>query len=47
MKFDAEYCNYYLCLAQNNSQNVFCILIPQLLKFWKTKFEAFKPSFLN
>ncbi len=35
--------NYYKCATQD----VFCILIHQLLKFWKIKFESAKPYFLK
>jgi hypothetical protein len=34
---------YYKC----TTQNVFCILIAQLLRFWKIEFEIVKPCFLK
>jgi len=34
-------------LLQIHTQNVLCILIPQLLKFWKIKIEIVKPHFLQ
>jgi hypothetical protein len=39
--------NHCVTIIKHTILGVFCILIPQLFKFWKFKIETTKPCFLN
>ncbi len=41
------YPNHWVTITKNTTQGVLCKLIPQLLKFWKIKFESVGPYFLK
>jgi hypothetical protein len=36
-----------LFVPKHTTQGVFYMLVPQLLKFWKIRFETVKPHFLK